>query len=246
MSRGMVETPCSRPRPNNGWGVAAAQRIRGAGAAAVVRAPDRAAACPPRRVPAARAVPGTGDGQHHQHEKQQQQQGQDGPTRRVRVRLARAADADHVADICAEAFGDGSLSEMLPGSPLAARLEARYADAIRREIAGKLREALATRDRVRARQDGEGGGGRRAARGGARRHACVRCDVDRPAVGPCGPATGWAPGHADPPGPAGLRRQAKLEARLAAQQRRAALLAAQIKALQGLPASFPTETPQAL
>ena len=84
-----------------------------------------------------------------------------------------------------QAFGAGALPG-LGDNPAVQQLEERYAAAIRREVAGKLREALA------------------------------------------------------------LKERAALESRLSRQARASALLQARIRALQGLSASYPTETPQQL
>jgi len=66
---------------------------------------------------------------------------------RWRVRRATRADADVVGRVCGEAFGSGALPGVEDSAAIQ-RLEERYAAAITKEVAEKLRSALDVKDKV--------------------------------------------------------------------------------------------------
>ncbi|GBF95577.1 hypothetical protein Rsub_08558 [Raphidocelis subcapitata] len=104
---------------------------------------------------------------------------------RWRVRRAKRADAEAVAEICAQSFASTALPG-LPDTPFLREVEGRYAVSIRREVVQKLLAALDS------------------------------------------------------------KAKAALECRTYRRERDTAMLRAQIAALQGLPAVFPTDSPQSL
>jgi hypothetical protein len=87
-----------------------------------------------------------GSGSSGQEQRQPAQHAHDQP-RRWRVRRATARDADAVGRICGQAFGVGALPGM-QDNPSVRKLEGRYAVAIEKDVAEKLRAALAVKDKV--------------------------------------------------------------------------------------------------